>query len=82
MNRVAADLTTYASDVTFDVLVNGVVISTVTMTSAATGLVAIPVHTPLHPYTDLATVQTASIGSGNKGLVVHVELAVDTQVPA
>jgi hypothetical protein len=78
---VAADLTTFASDVTFDVLLNGVVISTVTMTSASSGLVEIPAHPPLHPYTDLVTVQTTSIGAGNKGLVVHVELAVDTQNP-
>jgi hypothetical protein len=78
---VAADLTTYASPVTFEVLVNGTVVSTVTMTSDSTGLVEIPAHTPLHPYTDRVTVQTTDIGAGNKGLVVHVELAVDTQNP-
>jgi hypothetical protein len=63
---VAADLTTYASDVTIEVLVNGTVISTVTMTSESSGLVEIPVPPPLHPYTDLVTVQTTSIGTGNQ----------------
>lgn len=78
---VAADLTTFASDVTFEVLVNGSSIQTVTMTGAATGLVPITAHTPLNPYTDLVTVQTTDIGTDNLGLVVHVELAVDPQNP-
>lgn len=78
---VSADLTTFSNDVTFEVLVNGSVISTVTMTSATSGLVNVAAHTPLNRYTDLVTVQTTSIGSGNLGLVVHVELAVDPQNP-
>jgi hypothetical protein len=78
---VSADLTTYSTNVTFEVLVNGAVVSTVTMTSATSGLINIAAHTPLNPYTDLVTVQTTSIGSGNLGLVVHVELAVDPQNP-
>ena len=73
---VAADLATFSSDMTFEVLVNGLAVATVTMTSAASGLVVVGGSPALVPYTDLVTVATTSVGTGNLGLVVHVELGV------
>jgi hypothetical protein len=73
----SADLTTFSSDVTFELLINGTVIQSFTMTSASTGSVVVPTNNALHSYSDLVTVATTSIGTGNVGLVVHIELAVD-----
>jgi hypothetical protein len=73
---VSADLTTFASSVVFEVLVNGTSVASVTMTSASTGLVPVAGFPALVPYTDLVTVACTSPGAGNQGLVVHVELGV------
>ena len=75
---VSADLSTFGSDCIFKVLVNGTVVATVTMTSASTGLIPVGSYPALAPYTDLVAVECTSIGSGNSGLVVHVELGVVT----
>ena len=73
---VSADLGTYAASCVFTVKVNGTVVATVTMTSASTGLLTVSGNPPLVAYTDLVTVDCTSPGSGNEGLVVHVELGV------
>jgi hypothetical protein len=73
---VSADLSTYSSSCTFEVKVNGTVVSTITMSGASTGLVNVSGNPPLVAYTDLVTVACTSAGSGNEGLVVHVELGV------
>lgn len=78
---ISADLATFASDVEFTLAINGTVIQTVTMTSASTGFIDVTGENALHAYTDLVTITTTSIGSGNEGLVVHVELAVDVNNP-
>lgn len=88
---VSADLGTFGSTLTFQVLVTGValqvtvsttLVDTVTMTGAHLGSIALvaPVTAPttalLTPYTSLVTVEVVTAGSGNENLVVHVELTV------
>lgn len=73
---VSADLTTWGSGGTFEVLVNGTVVATITMGGTSTGLVAVSGNPGLVPYTDLVQVKCTSLGTGNTGLVVHVELGV------
>lgn len=73
---ISADLSTFTGVVDVDLLVNGTVIHSLAIPSSSTGLVSVT-STPLAAYTDLVTVQTTSVGSGNMGLVVHVELSVD-----
>lgn len=77
---VSADLGFFDSDVTFDILVNGSSIATILVTEASTGYLEVA-STPLNPYTDLVTIETTSIGTGNEELVVHVELSVDVNNP-
>ena len=74
---VAADLSVFSSDVSFDLLVNGSVVQSFTLTSAASGFVAVTGSPALRAYLDLVQVETTSVGTGNSGLVVHIELAVD-----
>jgi len=72
---IAADLGVFSTDVEFEVLVNGTMVYTINQTSQSTGLIPVA-PTALVAYTDLITVQTTSIGTGNSDLVVHVELGV------
>jgi hypothetical protein len=74
---LAADLNVFGSDVTFKLLVNGSTVATETMTGAAIGLIPVSGSPALRAYLDLVQVETTVIGTGNIGLVVHVELAVD-----
>lgn len=69
---VSADLGTFTDDVTWEVLVNGTPVITITQTAQSTGQIAAgPVQ--IAAYTDLVTIQVTDTGSGNSDLVVHVE---------
>jgi hypothetical protein len=69
---VSADMGTFASDITFEVLLNGTPIVTYGMTSESTGPIDVGPF-EVQAYTDLVTVQVTDVGSGNSDLVVHVE---------
>jgi hypothetical protein len=79
----AADLTMFGS--AFDVLVTvtgpHAATQTVNVSANPLGFVPVSAPMPLQAYQDQVTVETTSIGSGNAGLVFHVELAVDVINP-
>jgi hypothetical protein len=70
---VSADLSVFSSSVTFEVLVNGSPIVSVSMSSTSTGFLSITPRS-LTPYTDLVTVETVTVDGVSAGLVVHVEI--------
>ncbi len=72
----AIDVATFSSNFTIVVYVNGVAVpglDSCNMTGSAAQFLCAPL--PIRPYSDLVTVDATSPGTGNLGVVVHVELA-------